>query len=86
MTNVRATRAELLQVSEFYLLLLDYIQIQEFVSTLTEEQCKTVIINLFSTKGGVDLVKSALLSDPPNQPTQQPNNLPCCLCVLCQLK
>jgi len=28
-------------------------------------------------------VKSALLSDPPNQPTQQPNDLPWCLCGYC---
>jgi len=41
-------------------------------------------MNLFSTKGGVDLVKSALLSDPPNQPTQQPNDLPWCLCGYCR--
>ena len=47
------------------------------------DQCRSIILNLFSNKGGVELVQAAPLSDPPSQPPQYPNELPWCVCNKC---
>ena len=47
------------------------------------DQCRSIILNLFSNNGGKELVQAALLSDLPSQPPQYPNELPWCVCNKC---
>ena len=54
------------------------------MSTLDLEQCRTVIFNTFSTRGGLELVRAALQSDPPEMPHQPAGNVPWCVCGNCR--
>ena len=49
-------------------------------------QCRTIILNTFSTRGGLELARAALDSDPPEEMPHQPaDNLPWCVCRKCRV-
>ena len=57
---------------------------QEFVEKLTPEQCQKVIINIFTDRGGVEMLRS--ISEEPEQPNDpQSSGLPWCVCAKCRL-
>ena len=56
------------------------------MSTLDLRQCHTIILNTFSTRGGLELAHAALHSDPPEEMPHQPaDNLPRCVCRKCRV-
>ena len=58
------------------------ITIQEYISTITVEDCHKLIIEAYSHVGGVELAKS-LVQHPPSPPP--PNqNVPWCTCRKCR--
>ena len=57
---------------------------QEFVGKLTPEQCQKVITNIFTDRGGVEILRS--ISEEPEQPNDpQSSGLPWCVCAKCCL-
>ena len=56
------------------------------MSTLDLGHCCTIILNTFSTQGGLELACAALHSDPPEEMPHQPaDNLPWCVCRKCRV-
>ena len=59
--------------------------LKDFIATLDLNQCRTVLLNLFSNRGGIQMVQAALQGDSPtDRPPQQPDNLPWCICSKCR--
>ena len=52
------------------------------MSTLNLTQCHTIILSVFSSRGGIELARSALQSDTPEDPPE--DNLPWCVCGKCR--
>ena len=55
------------------------------MSGLDLAQCHTIILNMFSTRGSLELARAVLQSDHPEDTPQQPEgSLPWCVCRKCR--
>lgn len=56
--------------------------LQEFASTLSAEQCRQIIVEAFTNRGGIELVMSIMLPQHPDSPEPA---LPWCQCRKCHV-